>query len=407
MDIEIRQCKDDELPRFVEVIGTAFGEGIPVAELDRFRDVLETERMFAGFDAGTMVGTAATFSFDMTVPGGTIPTAGVTMVGVLPTHRRRGIMSGLMRAMLDDAQARREPAALLWASEESIYQRFGYGLASNQGRIDIERHKTRFLGNPPPVGETRLVSLEGALEAFPPIYDRVRALRPGALARSQTWWRSHTLADPERARSGQSEKFYCVYSHEGEDRGYAMYRTGGDWDDDATPQGWLNVREVAAVDPIAYREVWRYLFSIDLIQRIKAWYLPADFPLPLMLESPRHLRFSQGETLWLRLVDVAAALEERTYAEDGRICFAITDAYCPWNEGEWTLEVTNGRGRVQRGGEPKLSLDVSGLAAVYLGGFTFAELQRALRLEECTPEAVAKADRMFHTDIAPWCAENF
>ena len=408
MPIEIRQCKDDEFERFVEVLGTAFGDVVRTSDTERYRNVLDTERTFAGFDEGLMVGTSGAFSFEMTVPGGaSIPTAGVTMVGVLPTHRRRGVMRGMMRALLDDARARREPAAILWASEESIYQRFGYGLASDQGHIDIERSRTRFLNDPPRAGATRLISLEEARDVLPPIYERARAARPGMLARSADWWPNWTLIDAEHHRQGQSVKFVCVFSQDGEDQGYVIYRTGGEWGPDSTPQGLLNVRELVATDLVAYRELWRYLFEIDLTERIKAWYLPADLPLTLMLEEPRRLRFSKSDSLWLRLVDVGAALEARSFAVDGALTFSVTDALCPWNDGEWTLRVTNGRGKVEQGGEPEIALDVSALAAVYLGGFTFGQLHRALRLDECTGEAIAKADNMFRAGIAPWCAENF
>lgn len=408
MSIEIRQCKDDELLRYIEVLGTAFGDPIPPGEIDRFRDILETERMVAAFDEGRMVATSAAFTFEMTVPGGSsIPTAGVTMVGVLPTHRRRGIMRGMMQALLDDARARREPAALLWASEESIYQRFGYGLASDQGHIDIERHRTRFLGHPPRQGVTRLISLDEARDVLPPIYEKVRPTRPGMLSRSASWWRSATLCDPERDRQGASIKFVVVFSYEGEDAGFAIYRTGGDWGSDGTPRGWLNVREVVAADTIAYRELWRYLFGIDLVERIKAYYLPADLPLTLMLEEPRRLRFAKSDSLWLRLIDVPAALEARSFAADGELAVAITDRLCPWNEGEWTLRIDGGRCKVERGGEPEIALDVSALAAVYLGGFTFGQLQRAMRLDGCADDAVRKADGLFRADVAPWCVENF
>lgn len=408
MSIEIRGCKDDEFPRFVEVMGSAFGHEVHEKDAERYKKVLEIERAFAGFDDGRLVGTSGSFSFEMTVPGGaSIPTAGVTMVGVLPTHRRRGIMRGMMQAVLDDARARGEPAAILWASEESIYQRFGYGLASDQGHMDIERGRTRFLGDPPRQGSMRLVSLKEAREVLPTIYERARSARPGMLARSAEWWPSWTLFDAEHHREGQSGKFVCVFSHDGEDQGYAIYRMGGGWGPDGTPQGWANVREVVATDLVAYRELWRYLFELDLNERIKAWYLPADLPLTLMLEEPRRLRFSKSDSLWLRLVDVTAALEARTYAADGALTFSITDALCPWNEGEWTLVVEGGRGRLEQGGEPEIALDVSALATVYLGGFTFGQLHRALRLDECTDEAIAKADNIFRAGIAPWCAENF
>ena len=408
MSIEIRTIDENELSRYLNVLGSAFGEPIPEDEVVRFAEVLPLERAFAAFDSGAMVGTGGAFPFHMTVPGGAVvPAAGVTMVGVLPSHRRRGVMSSIMRKLIDQAKERSEPVAILWASEESIYQRFGYGFASNQGHISIEKHRANFLGRPEPVGTVRLVTLEEAPSVLAPIYDQVLKTRPGMLARSETWWRNHTLIDIERHREGESPKFCAVLRLDGRDQAYAIYRTGGGWGADVTPNGWVNVREVAAVDPVAYREIWRFLFGIDLMDRIKAWYLPADLPLTLMLEEPRRLRFAKSDSLWLRIVDLAAALSARTYAADGSISFAVRDDYCPWNEGEWTLIVEEGRGRLERGGEPDLSTDAAGLASVYLGAFTFGELQRALRLEECTPGAVKRADAMFRTDVAPWCVENF
>lgn len=405
--IEIRRCPPDELPRVLHVLGTAFGEPIPTDEVPRFQDVLPAERIFGGYDGTSLVGTGATFPFTMTVPGGTVPAAGVTLVGVSPTHRRKGIMSGVMRALIDDAHQRREPVAILWASEESIYQRFGYGLASNQGRIDIERERTRFLGDPPAVGRFRLISLEEAVDVLPPIYDAVLPTRPGMLARSPEWWRGHTLSDPQRHREGASGKFCCVCSIDGVDRAYALYRTGGGWGEDGTAAGWVNVIEALAVDPVAYRAIWRFLFDIDLSQRTRAWFLPGDLPLTLMLEEPRRLRFAKSESLWLRLVDARAALEARSYLGEGSITFALSDEYCPWNNGEWTLHVQEGRGRIEPGGEPELSLDAAALATVYLGGFSFSELQRALRVDECAEGAITRADSLFRTQVAPWCVEVF
>lgn len=408
MSIEIRTIDESELARYLTVLGSAFGEPIPEDEVARFKEVLPLERAFAAFERDAMIGTGGAFPFDMTVPGGgTVAAAGVTMIGVLPTHRRRGVMSSIMRKLIDQARDRSEPVAILWASEESIYQRFGYGLASNQGHISIEKHKASFLGRPEPIGTTRLIALEEAPSVLAPIYDEVRPTRPGMLARSKGWWRHHTLIDIERHREGESPKFCAVLSIDGRDRAYAIYRTGGGWGADATPNGWVNVREIAAADPVAYREMWRFVFNIDLADRIKAWYLPADLPLTLMLEEPRRLRFAKSDSLWLRIVDLPGALQSRTYAVDGSISFAVKDDYCPWNDGEWTLVVEDGRGRVQRGGEPDLATDAAGLAAVFLGAFTFGELERASRLDGCTPGSVRRADAMFHTDVAPWCFENF
>lgn len=405
VDLEIRQCKEDERAAFLTALGVAFGEPVDATD-ERFAEILDMERTLAVFDQDRIVGTSAAFSFDMSVPGGRMPTAGVTMVGVLPTHRRRGVMRDLMRGLIDDARSRKEPAAVLWASEESIYQRFGFGLASDQGRIDIERERTRFLADPAPVGSTRLVDVHEARKVCPAIYDAAMPSRPGMLSRSAAWWRDHTL--PERRPKDKDPKYYCVFSHEGQDRGYAVYRiTDAGWADDGTRAATVKVQEMMALDPVAYREVWRYLFGIDLVGRIKGWFLPADLPLTLMLEEPRRLRFAKSESLWLRVVDVAGALEARTYDADDAISFAVADEFCPWNDGEWTLEVAGERGKVRRGGDALISMDVAALASVYLGAFTFAELARAGRVEECIEGGIDRADRVFRAKVKPWCVEVF
>ena len=96
--------------------------------------------MLAAVDEGRIVGGAGAFSFRTTVPGGAVvPSAGVTVVGVLPTHRRRGILRSMMRLQLDDAHERGEALATLFASEETIYGRYGYGRATLALELKISR----------------------------------------------------------------------------------------------------------------------------------------------------------------------------------------------------------------------------------------------------------------------------
>jgi len=161
---------------------------------------------------------------------------------------------------------------------------------------------------------------------------------------------------------------------------------------------------VVAADLDAEAELWRYLCDIEWVGTINAWMLPLDHPLFFLLAEPRRMRFRVGDGLWVRLVDVGAALSARSYAADGAVVFEIEDAFCPWNAGRWKLE----------GGEAKrtraaadLRCDVTALGSVYLGGFTFRQLVRSGRVEELRPGAAARADGLFHTDRAPWCPENF
>jgi len=405
MDVEIRQVREQEFELFGQTVAAAHGGELTAEFLERIRPVVDTSRSHCALEGGRMVGTAEALRFSLTVPGGEVPAAGVTSVGVLPSHRRRGILTGLMRRQLGDVHGWGEPVAVLWSSEGSIYHRFGYGLASRNARIDAERDRSAFRHPSPPAGRVRLVSREEALEALPGIYDRVRAEMPGFFSRSRVWWEAITLADDQRDRGSAGPLFRAVLELEGRPEAYALYRVERDWQLGVSASR-LHVQEEVSASPLATREIWRFLFGVDLVERVQARRLPADHPLFLLVAEPARLRLSQGDGLWLRVVDVAAALATRSYAAEGSLAFELADPFCPWNEGRWLLEASPGGAAVRRvEADPDLRLEAADLAAVYLGGFGFADLARAGRIEERAPGAIARADALFRTDRAPWCPE--
>jgi predicted acetyltransferase len=298
--------------------------------------------------------------------------------------------------------------AALWASEAPIYQRFGYGLATRQCSIDVDREHARFRDASPRAGRVRLLSREEAIKALPPVYDRMRPQIPGMMSRSPEWWEHHRLADSESHRHGGSPLFAAVVEIDGSAEGYGLYRVHPSWGDDGLPNGWVNVREALATSPAATRELWRFLFGIDLMTRIKAWPLAADHPLQLMLEDMDRLRLRVGDGLWVRIVDVAPALSARAYGGNHGIVFALSDSFCPWNEGRWRLDAGGGTVRVERSSEAaELALDACDLGALYLSGATWGELARAGRVQELASGALGRADSLFAGDRAPWCAEIF
>jgi predicted acetyltransferase len=405
MAIEIR--RPDDVRRFLETGSTAFQVELRSEDAERDERILERERMFAAYDGDLLVGTAADIALTLTVPGAELPAAGVTLVGVLPTHRRRGILNQLMRAELDEIAARGEPLAILWASEAPIYGRYGYGMATVRMAIEAERDRMRFRGDPRPVGQVRLVNEEEAARIVPPIYERVRRETPGMFARSEAWWREYRLPDPEHYRHGAGPRYFAVLDLDGADEAYARYRVKDDWQDGVTAST-LRVIEAVATSPVAHRELWRYLFGVDLVHKVESWLLPVDDPLFLLVTEPRRLRPRPGDGLWLRIVDVQRALKARIYAADGAVTLELTDAFLPANAGVWRLEVSGGEARVSRpDAAPELRLDVADLGSTYLGGFTFAELARALRVDELAEGAVERADDLFRTRSAPWCPEIF
>jgi predicted acetyltransferase len=403
MAVTVRLTSDiEEFQAAVGSIGHYFG-GWPDREgAERFARNLPIDRMHAAFDDGTIVGGGGTIPFTLTVPGGEVACAGVTVVGVLPTHRRRGVLSSLMRTQLDDVHARGEPIAALWASEEAIYGRYGYGLASLAGEMQLARTHAVLRDGTQANSSVQLLSDEEARTRLPPIYERVRAATPGMFTRTADWWETRQTADPPERRGGAGEKNYALLQVDGEDAGYALYRLKMSWEAGSST-GSVEVIEAMADSPVATRELWRFLLGLDWVATVKAFLLPVDHPLFHLLVYPRRMQFRVADGLWVRLVDVEAALAGRSYAGEGSTGFELVDEFCPWNAGTWTVSAEG----VERGGEPELRLDVQALASVYLGGFTFTELARALHVEELSEGALARADALFTTALRPWCPEIF
>jgi predicted acetyltransferase len=404
MSFEVRSVENlDEFTAAVFAIGQYFGM-VPTEErMQRFSDLIGLDRMHGAWSNGSIVGGAAAFTFNLTVPGGDLPTAGVSVVGVYPTHRRRGVLRSLMRTQLDDAHERGEPLAALWASEETIYGRFGYGLASFCGEMTLAREYGGFAQPFEPQGSLRLLEPEEALEVLPPVFERIRLDWPGMFSRNRLWWENREVKDPEERREGAGPKRWIAYEREGTIEGYAAYRHKPGWEEGSTVAE-MRVVEALGATPEALRDLWAYLLAIDWIATVKAFLLPPDHPLFLLLATPRRMRYRMGDSLWVRPVDVGAALSGRRYSDEGSIVFAVADDFCPWNEGSWKLE---GGAAARTDDDPDLSVPVQSLGSALLGGVSFASLARAGRLDERKDGAIARADAMFRWDRHPWCPEIF
>lgn len=407
MDLDFRPVIPDEAERYLRALESAFINVPDEEDLRTVLSLLELDRTIAAFDQERIVGSAAAYSLELTIPGGILPMAGVTLVAVVPTHRRRGILAELMRRQLEDVRDRGEVVAGLWASEGAIYQRFGYGLAALHARFAVDRTRTAFARtSPEDPGELRMVPREEAMPAMAAVYDRVRVRVPGMLARPPVWWDA-LYADRERDRDGAGPLFFVLHRTGDQPDGYAAYRAKNGWENGSS-SGEAQVHEVMAETPAAYEALWRFLLNLDLVASITAWKRPADDPLLYLLAEPRRLRFELQDALWLRLVDVPAALMARRYAAEGWVTFAVRDRDCPWNEG--VVELVGGpQGADTRrvDAAPDLVVDVADLGAVYLGGTTFDRLARAGRVAAASEDALRRADMMFATPQAPWCPHIF
>src|SRR5919202_895193 len=287
MSFDVRTVKDlDEFTRATFAIGQYFGMTPTQERMQRFLDQITLERMHAAWSDGAIVGGAASFAFNLTVPGGDLPTAGVSVVGVYPTHRRRGVLRSLMRAQLDAAHERDEPLAALWASEESIYGRFGYGLAAFCGEISLAHEYTGLAQRSEPSGTVRFVEPEEGLHVIPPVFERIRLQWPGMFSRNRLWWEQREFDDPEDRRQGAGPKRWIVYEQDGSVEGYAVYRHKPGWEAGSSVAE-VRVLEALGATPQAFRDVLGYLLAIDWKATITASLLPPDHPLFLLLLTPR------------------------------------------------------------------------------------------------------------------------
>ena len=368
-----------------------------------FARLMTPERVLVARDRQTIAGGCGSFPFRLTTPGGHVQAAGLSVVGVMPTHRRRGILSGLMKRFIADCQSREESVAYLWATEERIYGRFGFGVSALSADIDVRRERTPFADTPQVDGRARSVPLDMAHEALSPIYDRVATVTPGAFDRSADWWRLKVLADPPWQRKGGGMKQCVVIEMDGAPVAYALYRVVSNIER-GIPLGGIEVLEAVGVSPQATAAIWRFLFDIDLSAWIRASFLPLDHPLILLSGEPRHLNFRQRDGTWLRLIEVERALSARAYGSNAEIVIELEDALCPWNAGRWLIDGAGAR-RSTRGAD--LHCHVDALASAYLGGFSWRQIVASSRAFAKDEDAVLRADRVFERRAAPWCPEIF
>lgn len=401
MVIDIRPPAEDELRAAMTAAEIAFGTGaIEDEDWERERQALPVSRALAAFDGAKPVALAGAYKFDLTIPGGQLPCAGVTWVGVVPTHRRRGILRDLMRRQLEDVHAWHEPIAALWASEAAIYGRFGYGQSAPIAAVKSDR--ARFALREEATGSVRLVDAAEALELFPPLYDRVRTTRAGMLSRDERWWKEHKLADQESWRRGASTLFYAAVEVEGAVEGYAYYRVKDEWEE-GFAKGEVRVIEALATSAEAEKVLWSFLHGIDLVTAVVARFFDPGSPLPLLVRDSRALGLRLGDGLWLRLVDLDAALKARSYRPGKSVVLEVTDELCPWNAGRY--RVGDDAGRTEDTAD--LALDVADLASAYLGGFDFHRLAHAGLVDERVEGSVEAATLLFRTDLPPYCPEVF
>ncbi|MBA3654368.1 MAG: GNAT family N-acetyltransferase [Actinobacteria bacterium] len=406
---EIRPLDEDEFEGLPNAFGVAFGFQPSEQDMADWQAGAELDRSLAAFDGDQVVGTAGAFSFELTVPGARqVAAAGVTAVSVRTTHKRRGILTSMMRRQLEDVAQRGEPLAILLASESVIYGRFGYGLATSHDAIEIDPRHGAFARPVDDRGRMRQLEKDAASKVLPGVFDASRKRNPGDVNRTATWWDTY-LKDPESRRQGGSGLFFAVHeSAKGKADGYVAYRVKNEWRH-GLPGNEIRIDDLVADDPTVYAATWRYLLDIDLAGSITAWGRPVDEPLRWLLADPRRLRTTvTGDFLWARILDVPAALSARHYTVHGDLVLEVTDEFLGRATGRFAL--TAGPDSASCAPTKKkadLALSVADLGALYLGGHAASTLARAGRVDEKTKGALARADAMFVTHPAPYCRTGF
>jgi predicted acetyltransferase len=363
-------------------------------------------------EGGRFAGVHASFPFAMPVPGATVATAGLTWVGVRPDHRRRGLLDAMITAHFERSAARGEPVSALFAAEAGIYGRFGYGSAADHLRLTLNRGAAL---RPVPGSDdldVRLESLDPAVHAgvVQAVHEAAGRGRPGWILRDTDALRSRHLFDPPAWRHGGEPLRIVTVARDGEVRGYGLFRRTEGWDD-GRPQGKVQLRELAAVDPAAGHRLWSFLLDLDLTTSVETAPLPVDDALPHLLVDRRAAVSRLGDNLWVRLLDVPTALAARRYAAPVDVVLDVVDERVPDNAGRWHLRTTGGdpsggfTAEVSRTSqEPHLGLDVRELGAAYLGGRSLAAVARAGLVAEHRPGAAVAASTAFAWPVAPVCS---
>ncbi|GII55606.1 UPF0256 protein [Planotetraspora thailandica] len=408
MTVEVRPITESEWPAFAAVDYETFNSSNPPVAADRWRELVEIDRSLAAFDGDVMVGCTSVYTFSMTVPGGPIPVAGVTAVGVLASHRRRGVLTSLMTRQLHDLHDGGEAVAALYASEAGIYGRFGYGRAADNFFFRIPKHGSAFVRTAPsdPALRLRVAKPAEELAAFRTVFDAVRVSRPGMYARSDPRWRHEVLADDDHDRRGLGPLRCVIAEDDDGPRGYALFRVKPGATDHDVPDGELRLSELFAVDPAAYAMVWRSVLDRDLCSRVFAWNRPVDDPVIHLLAEPRHLNAGWVDELWVRLVDVDRALASRSYTAPADLVIEVEDQVCPWNAGRWRL--TTDKASCERTDDPAdLTLPVEVLGAAYLGGRPLTALAGAGIVREHREGALRELSTAMSWDPRPWAGLVF
>nr|WP_042192018.1 GNAT family N-acetyltransferase [Kibdelosporangium sp. MJ126-NF4] len=359
------------------------------------------KRYFGAFADGVAVGSAYIYDSEMAVPGGaTLPMSGLARVGVRADFRRRGVLTELMRFQFADARSNGQILSTLHASESGIYGRFGYGIGTRSRELQL--HRPRIRADVPVSGRVRMLTTAEAQAQIESLYGRIGWYRTGMMSRGKDWW----AVQFDRAMRGDEPYLAAVHSGPDGDDGYVLYKAIPDESYVNTDFGsTLEVFDLVGANQAARNDLWRFLCEIDLVKDIQAHARPVDEPVELLLEDSRScITRNIDDEAWVRLVDVPAALNARSYGAADPVAVAVKDAFLPENSGTYLISRD---GVTATSAQPDLTLDVSTLGTLYFGAWSPSTLAATGRIDVHDPAATARADLLFQADSIPWCGTGF
>ncbi|WP_338703137.1 GNAT family N-acetyltransferase [Streptomyces sp. Q6] len=405
--LQIRDVPESQIERGLALAYLVFHENPESDRRKHHAEVLADCLRLGAYDGDELVGFAAAHPFSLSVPGGAdLPCPGLTFVSVAPTHRRRGVLSSMISALLDRCTQRGAPLVSLWASEAAIYGRFGFGPGTYGATVEIDTRRPLALRVAPDESPLRLVDVADAPALLAPYFAETRTRRAGRIARTDSWWREEWLVEKDEEDEDLSPPRVVALGDPL--AGYAVYRTKPG-DEDTHAQGLVRVDDLEADTPEAAAALWSFLTAIDLTGRLRAWGRPVDDPLLLFAADRDQVRVTESSpSLWVRLVDVRAALAARTWAAPVDVVLAVRDDQVPANAGSFRLIASpEGFSYAPTGDAPDLSLEVRDLATAYMGATSVGSLVRAGLVVQHTPGAASMFDAALRTELLPHTVDAF
>jgi predicted acetyltransferase len=363
--------------------------------------------MLIALEDGEIVGSTSSQLLELTIPGpGTLPAAKINLTGLLPTHRRAGIASELMRRQLANLQARGEPVAVLTTSQSGVPSAHGFSPATESMAVALQPRRGVPRTAEAPTYRLRIVRSEEARRLIPALYDEHRLRQVGQVSRRPEFW-SEWFEDLPLVRIGPSARFAVVAERAGQPVGYLTYRLSyGALREN--PVDTLFVEDLIAAGG-ARRELWRYCMSFEQAAEVKAWNVPVDDPLRWMPGTSRVARTTALRPfLYLRLIDVRRALVARSYAGEGSVVLEVKDDVLPSNTARYRLQADSTGTACEPTERPAdIQLGINELAAVYLGAVQFSTLARAGLVTVLSEQALALADALFSVTPRPWTVTDW